>query len=182
MLCQNCKKNQANTHIKQVINGKSTEMNLCHECAVKMGFANKMSSFEDMLDIGSMMSGLFGMPAKPAALAREETCPGCGATFSQISKSGKAGCAKCYTTFYDRLLPSIKRIHGNTVHTGKKLRTARLGSGSVDTTEKQNPGDTLESLSQQLSRAVKEQNFELAAELRDKINSMKNTRGESNNG
>ena len=37
MLCQHCKKNQANTHIKRVINGEKTEMDLCSECAAKLG-------------------------------------------------------------------------------------------------------------------------------------------------
>lgn len=179
MLCQKCKNKQANTHIKQVINGELTEMDLCSDCAAKLGFD---SGFGGFLDLGSMMSGFLGMPASAGmtALAREEKCPGCGATFSQISKSGKVGCAKCYDTFYDRLLPTIKRIHGNTVHTGKRLRTARLESGSAKKTEN-NVENELESLGRQLSAAVKNQEFEQAAQLRDRINELK-AKGESDNG
>ena len=176
MLCQNCKKNQANTHIKQVINGELTEMDLCSECASEMGFDNSFSSF---LDIGSMMRGFLGMPSM-TALAREEKCPGCGATFSQISKSGRVGCAKCYDTFFDRLLPTIKRIHGNTVHTGKRLRTARLESGSDN--EKSENTNEIERLSEQLAKAVRDQEFEQAAQLRDRINALKAAKGENDNG
>ena len=176
MLCQHCKTKQANTHIKQVINGEITELDLCSECAAKLGYEN---AFSDFLDIGSMMSGFLGMP-NVSALAREEKCPGCGATFSQITKSGKVGCAKCYDIFYERLLPTIKRIHGNTVHTGKRLRTARLKSGS----DESKPADTrseLETLSEQLTAAVKNQEFEQAAKLRDRINELKE-KGEANHG
>ena len=173
MLCQNCKQRQANTHIKQVINGELTEADLCQECAAKLGYENAFSSF---LDFGSMMSGFLGVPSG-SALAREEKCPGCGATFSQISKSGKVGCARCYDAFYDRLLPTIKRIHGNTVHTGKRLRTARLQSG-----QKTDNADEIKNLSEQLAAAVKAQQFEQAAQLRDRINELKAQKGEQSNG
>ncbi len=184
MLCQHCKTKQANTHFKQIINGEMTEMDLCSECAAKLGVNNAFGSF---LDIGSVMSGFLGMP-NISALAREEKCPVCGSTFSQITKSGRVGCAACYETFYDRLLPSIKRIHGNTVHTGKKLRTARLQSGSTEAEEKpQNESKTekkteLEQLTEKLSEAIKAQEFEQAAQLRDRINEIKANKGAANNG
>ena len=79
MLCQNCKAKQANTHIKRTINGETQEFDLCSECAAKMGFSN---SFESLFDVGSMMSGFFGVPSMSKALAREEKCPFCGMTFS----------------------------------------------------------------------------------------------------
>lgn len=178
MLCQNCKTRQANTHIRQVINGELTEADLCSECAAKLGYQN---AFSGIFDIGSMMSGFLGMPTV-SALAREEKCPGCGATFSQISKSGRVGCAKCYDIFYDRLLPSIKRIHGNTIHTGKKLHTARIESKSSHRAEKDPEKSELEALSEQLASAVKAQEFEQAAKLRDRINEIKASKGELNNG
>ena len=170
MLCEKCKAKQANTHIKQVINGEVTEMNLCSECAEKVGYN---TAFDSMFDIGSMMSGFLGMPSV-SALAREEKCPACGSTFSQISKSGKVGCARCYDTFYDRLLPTIKRIHGNTLHTGKRLKTARLGSGEQPQGEpKQTKKERIDELSEKLAKAVKAQEFEQAAKLRDAINELK---------
>ena len=42
MLCQSCYKNQANTHIKKIINGKLTEYRLCEECAAKLGYGNNI--------------------------------------------------------------------------------------------------------------------------------------------
>ena len=128
MLCQSCKKNQATTHIKNIVNGELTEMHLCSECAAKQGYSNV---FDHMFDIGSFMSGFMGEPS--FALATEKHCPNCGITFSQITKSGRVGCAKCYDVFYDRLIPSIKRIHGNTFHTGKRLRKPQLKSGENHT-------------------------------------------------
>ncbi len=179
MLCQVCKNKQANTHVKTIINGELTEMNLCSECAAKQGYGN-MFSFNDFFDIGSLMSGFMGEPIT-SALAQERHCPNCGITFAQITKGGRVGCAKCYEVFYDRLLPSIKRIHGNTVHTGKKLRKPQLQSGSY--AEESPKGKTenmpseLDRLSAQLQKAVNEQEFEKAAQLRDKIKELKASQG-----
>ena len=40
MLCQNCGKNEATTHIKQVINGDTAERHLCSECAEHLGYGD----------------------------------------------------------------------------------------------------------------------------------------------
>ena len=37
MLCQNCGNNEANVRYTQIVNGVKKEMNLCSECAEKMG-------------------------------------------------------------------------------------------------------------------------------------------------
>ena len=173
MLCQSCKKNQATTHIKNIVNGELTEMHLCSECAAKQGYSNV---FDQMFDIGSFMSGFMGEPS--FALATEKHCPNCGITFSQITKSGRVGCAKCYDVFYDRLIPSIKRIHGNTFHTGKRLRKPQLKSGENHTINAEvSQKSELERLSSELQNAVKNQEFEKAAQLRDKINALKSEQG-----
>ncbi len=174
MLCQSCKNKQANTHIKTIINGELTEMNLCSECAAKMGYGNV---FNEFFDIGSLMSGFMG-EAMTSALAPETKCPGCGITFAQISKGGRVGCAKCYEIYYDRLLPSIKRIHGNTIHTGKKLRKPQLQSGIPEKEDKtDNKVSGIKTLEYKLKTAIEHQEFEEAAKLRDKIRDLKANQG-----
>lgn len=175
MLCQSCQKKQANTHIKTIVNGDLTEMNLCSECAAKLGYGNM---FDHMFDIGSLMSGFMGEPSY--ALAAEKKCPKCGMSFAQISKSGRVGCTECYDVFYDRLLPSIKRIHGNTLHTGKRLRKPELASGGTEgavQTAEENITET-ERLNVELKEAVKNQEFEKAAQLRDKIKELNAKQGD----
>ena len=45
MLCQNCGKNEATTHIKQVINGDTAERHLCSDCAEHLGYGDAFSGF-----------------------------------------------------------------------------------------------------------------------------------------
>lgn len=162
MKCQKCGSNNANTHIKTVINGEFIEYDLCSECAKKMGYTNIFGNMDD--EFSSLLGSFFGnaIPARTQA-AR---CEFCGSTYSDITKSGHVGCAKCYDVFGDLLMPSIRRIHGNTTHCGKN-------SGLYKDNTKKSPELTKEEkikqLKAELDKAVAEQNFEHAAELRDKI-------------
>ena len=45
MLCQNCGKNEATTHVKRVVNGDTTEMHLCQNCAEHLGYGDLFSGF-----------------------------------------------------------------------------------------------------------------------------------------
>ena len=159
MMCQSCGKNEANTHIKKIINGKVEEYMLCNNCAKKMGYGSAFDNFN--LNLDSFL-GSFFTESMPKAQIKNESlrCKNCGLSFEDISSTGKVGCANCYTTFYDKLMPFIKRIHGNTNHSGKL-------AGTVSKSKKIE--NEINSLKQELNKAIETQNFELAAELRDEI-------------
>lgn len=166
MKCQKCGANNANTHVKTVINGEFKEYDLCSECAKKMGYTNIFGDMES--EFSSFLGSFFGnvLPARTQATR----CEFCGSSYSDIAKSGHVGCANCYDVFADELFPSIRRIHGNTTHCGKNSRLsgkAERAKPSQETKE-----DKIKAMKDELDKAVKEQNFEHAAELRDKIKEM----------
>ena len=159
MICNVCKKNEATTHYKSVVNGQVTELWLCPHCANKAGYNNV---FSDMATDFSSLLGSFlgnGLPSRTSATR----CSKCGSSFADIARSGKVGCAECYKEFYDELLPSIQKMHGNIEHMGK---VASLGS----------PQDKVKSqinkYHSQLAQAVAKQDYETAAKLRDKIKAL----------
>lgn len=151
MLCDKCGKFEATTHIKTIVNGVVSEQNLCSECAQKEGYG-KMGT----IGLSDMLSTMFGenLHTKESNMR----CEGCGSSFEDIARTGKAGCAKCYETFYDRLAPHLKRMHGSIKHTGR----------GIDTDGK-NLKDEIGELKAQLAKLIKEENFEEAAIVRDKI-------------
>lgn len=163
MKCQKCGINEASTHIKKVINGNVSERHLCASCAKEEGityngvFPDIHSEFESLL-------GTFFGNALPARTGTAH-CRTCGSTYAEIAQTGRVGCADCYSEFYDSLLPSIRRIHGNTAHCGKRAKTTSARAG-------ESRARTVEQMQKELEEAVKEQNFERAAELRDKIKEM----------
>lgn len=164
MKCEKCKSREANTHIKKVVNGEYTELRLCSECAKALGYDNVFDlEMPDMF--GGLLQSFFtgALPARSGA----SRCPECGSTYGDITNTGKVGCAKCYEAFYSELLPSIKRIHGSASHCGKVPLRAETLEVEVNTVEKE-----LSNLKAKLQSAIEEQNFELAATLRDRIKEM----------
>ncbi len=157
MLCQNCGKREATTHIKRVINGETTQTYLCSECAAELGYTDGFSDFG--MNFGDIFASLLGEGIRGRTTAIKR-CENCGSSFADISKSGKIGCAECYKTFYDELLPTIQRIHGRAYHNGKTV------TDSVIEVENENPVDKLRN---EMKTAVSEENFERAAQLRDEI-------------
>ena len=164
MLCENCSGREATTHIKKVENGHATQMNLCSECARSLGYGDLFGDFG--FSLRDLFSNLFGDSALMLS-DKSERCEKCGSSFNDIVKTGFVGCSECYRKFYDRLLPSVQRIHGKALHTGKKPVNIK------ENKERPTAQALIERLSKQMEEAVKSQNFEEAAALRDKINSLK---------
>ncbi len=160
MLCQHCQKNQATTHVKSIVNGEYTEYMLCNECAKEMGYTSLWSDMQG--DFSSLLGSFFSnaLPERTQATR----CSKCKSSYNDIANSGKVGCAECYETFYSQLLPTVRKVHGNTEHCGKRPKVFEKPS-------EDNIPDKSESvvLKKELEKAVEEQNFEKAAELRDKI-------------
>jgi protein arginine kinase activator len=150
VICQNCNKNEANMHMKRIINGRAAEVHLCTDCARSLGYAEAFGSF----GFGGLLTEILSKGELGAGAMR---CPFCGKSFEEIANDGKMGCAECYNVFYDKLLPSLARIHGKASYEGAN---PRKGSSKAE----------LEQLKIALQKAVEEQNFELAAALRDRIN------------
>jgi len=182
MLCQRCKKKEANVFYRESINGKETNYSLCSDCAREMEengeIKSHLSHFESShqpqssgytIGLGDLFGSLFGaVSAVPGA--RESTlgkrCSLCGASYADISRTGKAGCPKCYSEFSGELSGTVNRIHGNTAHRG---RAPKAWKEKLDRTA------LLESLKKELSEAIKKEEFEKAAELRDKIRAVESS-------
>lgn len=166
MKCQKCNKNEATAHYTQIINGKKTEYFLCAECA---GSSQELESFNLSFEneFDNFLSGFFGgsyMPQQQVLSSAPGVCSNCKMTFDEFLKGGRLGCSECYETFASRLLKPLKQIHGSHQHTGKVPE--RMG-GELKKTRK------IQKLEAELNQAVSEQNFEKAAELRDKIKAMR---------
>ena len=174
MLCQNCGKNTATTHIKSVVNGVLTEFDLCENCAREKGYVN---FFKDLhWDFGNLMGGFIGSHQGRTPAQR---CSKCGASFAEITESGKIGCSECYTFFRDRLMPTVNRIHGSAKHKGKIPGTSALRivepAGEMAVVKP----DPIEQKRALLKSAIEEQNFEQAAVLRDEIRELEKGDGQN---
>ena len=163
MKCEHCNKREATTFIKQNINGEKTEMHLCSECAAEMGLLDEFNPENFFADtfFGNFLGA--GIPAMNV-LSGVDRCEYCGSSFNDIVKNGTVGCSHCYSKFADKLEPSIIKVHGKTRHVGKSVSYTEEPEQEEE--KQENP---LEKLKEELKQAIKEQRFEDAAVLRDKI-------------
>ncbi len=154
MICEKCGANNATTHIHTIVNGKVHEKHLCKYCA-----ANNDYGYTKGNDFEQMLMSMFGDTVSLQSKNKIEKCSCCGSTFDDIAQNGKCGCSECYEIFYDQLLPYLKRVHGSIKHVGKVLNND-MSDQSVD---------KIDDLRKLLEKLVKEEKYEQAAVIRDKI-------------
>lgn len=167
MLCENCHKNEANVHFTQIINGVKQEYNLCEICAKEVqGFSMGSDfGFGPSFSFQNILSGLMDYMSPPVQVnkAQELACKNCGTTFKDFKKNGLLGCSECYETFVQSLTPVIKRVQGNVEHTGKIPK--KMGKGIMEKKR-------LSKLKEELQKAIANEEYEKAAEIRDMIKSL----------
>lgn len=170
MKCQKCHEREATSHMTEIINGKKQELHLCSECAAESPEFQNMKMGMDF-GIGDFLGGIFGGTKSKSIGGGTVTdaCPLCGMLFDDFLKNGRLGCGECYSVFGNRLERPLKQIHGTCEHVGKI--PSRMGG----TLKKERQLAGLES---ELNAAVLKQEFEKAAELRDKIKELKKNEGE----
>ncbi|MDR2506133.1 MAG: UvrB/UvrC motif-containing protein [Oscillospiraceae bacterium] len=157
MLCEKCGVAPATIHLTTIVGGEKIEQHLCAACCQKQKQALTMAGMSTLLL--SLLKGASGVPDETVTLR----CHSCGQTFEVFQKTGMLGCPKCYEVFKEHLTPLLSRIHGKTSHTGRV---------PPDTFEQTTMARRLESLRRNMDRAIAEEDFELAAQLRDEIRAM----------
>lgn len=161
MICEKCKQNNATVHTVEVVNGVKTEHFYCAACAG--------SASMHLPTLMEMFSGFQGVQKEAAPVCA------CGHSFLDFQKTGLLGCADCYNTYRAQLLPVIKRVQGGRMH-----HVGRRPAGSVQTPELavEQPAaavqeaDECTRLREELQLAVKEERYERAAELRDRLKAL----------
>ncbi len=153
-LCDICQENPATVHNTEIVNNKLKKLNLCEQCAREKGLG-----ITAHFGVAEILKGLTEAQQEETT-EPEQTCDFCGLSFSRFRKVGRLGCSHCYETFYEQLEPILSDIHKKTEHVGKSPSAAAI----IDTTTKQ-----LSDLNRELRRAVEDEEYERAAELRDEI-------------
>lgn len=177
MLCENCKKREANVRYSENINGVKKELHLCEECSRNLGITDKMDFKMPTLDFSNFFGSFledFSTPDFMPLLneVKQVECESCGSTFDDIINTGRYGCANCYDVFEDRMDPILKKLQGSNKHNGRlgKISNNKKKYEKTENTKKSDINKSkLEELQEQLKKAIKEERYEDAAKIRDEI-------------
>ena len=176
MQCDVCQAKTAEVFLTHIDKGKVQKVNLCKDCSKERGVEDPTGfALTELLEnLGTTVEietppqtpepitsatkdNQLAVRTEPAVAAK---CPTCGFTQTDFKKTGRLGCSECYDTFAESLGSLLKAMHKGTNHTGKKPeRVARL----LEMAER------MKGLQDDLQRAVKAEDYENAASLRDQI-------------
>lgn len=157
MLCDECMTNEASVSLTVTVGDEVKTRHLCPECMKKVELSLTQG------DIQSFLSSILSVLSSSGA--KELTCGGCGLKYSDFERTGRLGCAQCYTDFAERLQPLLQRVHGRTRHAGRTPDGAELAPTDEN-------AEQLEALRQKMDEAVASENFEDAAKYRDEIRAL----------
>ncbi|HCR30894.1 MAG TPA: hypothetical protein DIV79_12850 [Opitutae bacterium] len=152
--CSDCP-NSKTVHLTQIVGGAVEKLAVCSACKV----ASEADSPETIDIVCEMTVPTVpvggGAKAKKSGLA----CPSCGFTEDAFKEFGRLGCPSCYEVFSGDLVPVLRKAHRGLQHQGKTPE----GKGQpVDPVE-------IEALKVSLKEHVAKEEYEKAAELRDRI-------------
>ena len=157
MLCECCQQHEATIHLTQMINGETRELHLCEDCAEESGM-----NVQSVMTIPEILFGLGGTKEASTddGVSGGKSCPHCHMRGCDFKKTGRLGCPRCYETFEVELGPMLAAMHKGSRHSGKVPEDQRKGL------EKK---ARCEALRKQLETAIREEKYEEAALLRDRL-------------
>ncbi len=161
MLCDHCKERDAVVHLTRIVDNAVTQLHLCEKCAAEKGVETTIALPQHPL--GEILQAV-QQQAAVGSTPDGGVCAFCGGTARDFRATGRLGCAHCYDTLEQSLRELLRRLHGGSKHVGRRYAPPRPESLSE--------ADARLELRDRLQRAVDAEQFELAAELRDKLRVM----------
>lgn len=194
MKCDQCEQ-EATVHELRVVHGKKVERHLCERCARDKGIAAQQPqiSVPELLqkylqhaaEAAKPGGGALAAPPQPG---KATACPTCGTGYLEFRQTGLLGCSHCYASFESQLAPLLERAHeGGSHHIGKLPRRALTGAKAAGPSAPRNLESLLGGASQlagkiaalrkQLDEAVRAEQYERAARLRDELRKLQELEG-----
>jgi len=186
MKCSNCGKQEANFIYTESINGIKKEIRLCTDCANKLGFLDMQLSMPN-LDFSNFFGEFLNeydtlMPSIFSDRVKVLKCNECGMDYEEFLNTGGFGCSNCYEVFQEKIEPLLKQLHGDTKYLGKKsgndFKKLEVNKINDEVVEDKN-SNKIDVLKEQLKQAIKVEDYEKAAKIRDEIKALeknKNTK------
>ncbi len=158
MVCDLCKDGEAVIQLTEIEGSGVRQLHLCEKCAAERGVETTIGG-STKPQINNFLQTIHEQ--MPGAKGEPVNCAFCAGTLADFRATGRLGCAHCYETFESSLRDLLRRVHGNSRHIGRRY-VAPLPS------ELPHVSSATE-LRDRLKRAIEAEQFELAADIRDKL-------------
>jgi protein arginine kinase activator len=159
MLCEICQTNVVAKKIQFALGNTIKEFNVCNQCAEKHDLHSPFAGLPGALSV--LMLGQLVKSLAPEMTDDDHSlvCSACGTTIGKFRQTGVLGCPRCYDSFKSIMTNLLNQIHGSSKHIGSRPAKQRKNVINYDITK----------LKKELEIAIRNENYEKAAELRDLI-------------
>lgn len=164
MNCKVCYKNEPKYFFRCLIaNTPAKDIFVCEECFQKMSNGEEVLAMigENIIIKGNEEGQHLNPITESAAELR---CTACNTGLNEIGKTGRFGCEKCYEVFSDLIAVADVQIDEKE----KKLKEA-LGDKAQESVE----SGKVKALENKMQQAIKMEDYESAAKIRDEITKLK---------
>ncbi len=152
--CAGCAKGKT-VHLTQIVGDDVKKLDLCGDCPM----AKEVTSVEAINIICEINPSIELGDSGIRSMEKGVACPNCGFTQDSFRESGRLGCPSCYDVFSTTIDAVLEKVHRGLSHKGKRpVKCA--------------PAMSLEeiaALKSELEEHVAREEYEKAAELRDRI-------------
>jgi len=159
MLCDSCHERDAVVELTTIQNNAVHQLHLCERCAAERGVETTVTPKHPL---GEFLHDAQQQLATPNGEGLR--CSFCQTSMADFRATGRWGCARCYTNFEAGIRELLRRVHGNHRHVGRSYHPPM--------SESMEQSAVLGELKDRLRRAIESEQFELAANLRDRIRVM----------
>jgi protein arginine kinase activator len=154
--CSGCKK-PANVVYKEIVGSSMTCTEMCSDCPV-------------------LKTKLQGDVPTSKSSERSLCCGVCGTSLESVTMGQSLGCVECYTVFADYIVHELINTDSIPSALKKKAQTQKLPTLHIGRSPQQAQSPLLStklaSLNEALNEAVKKENYEQAASIRDQIKAL----------
>ena len=152
MKCEACRTRPATVH--KLAGGGGARW-LCEQCAAVVEHNGWSATESPATGDAFLVDDLTG--------SADGVCPACGWTAARFRTTQRLGCPACYAAFRSLLMPLLGRLHRHVSHLGKAPRQEGAQPGRLATITRTRAA---------LEKAIAAEDFEEAANLRDRIHSL----------
>jgi protein arginine kinase activator len=163
MICDICGLNNAVIHIEKHAGEEHSQFKVCCKCAGIEGLSPENLKEETLQKLISDLAAIH----RPAKLAK---CSFCGTDSLGFEKTTRVGCGRCYEDLAGSMRLARWQGSGIMKHVGRTPYRFTLAKDSFDESV-----NNLHKLEDDLQKCISNEQYERAAELRDRIEVLRQT-------
>jgi len=168
MNCDFCD-DKATVFFTQVSDGAMKKIALCESCAEERGVTDPEGLLMADQLLSPAASSSSGSEGNILSIDGAGECPACHFTLADYQKVGRLGCSQCYYAFNQEIEPRLPTLHKGLKHEG------RVPEGMVAVEQMR---EEIAALKVALQQAILAEDYEEAANLRDRIQKIETKNGE----